>query len=355
MTKTVLHMISNRWNSAITEYALSSARSMKFLKYRNIFVCLKEKPVAVRAREAGFEVVEIDDFSVQNWSLFSDLAEKYSPDFVLTYGGPEMIMCWPMRAEGRKLIRIRGNLFHPRLFNRSFYRMAHRHIDEIVAPSMYVKEQLPRRPGRLVVPIGIDEREFTRQATKKMPRPELMIFGRLDPIKGHLNFIRLFADLVLRWNTERCPKPVLKIAGREENTKVAELEASVYQHGLIVGEDVIFETGTIENRALALSQATIGVVSSLGSELICRVAQEFLMCGTPVAVTRVGSLPEVIREKEFGETFDHKATNILHLEDFIVRVFNSDESQRNHIAALAHKHFSLATMARTYQDILDPK
>ena len=43
-----------------------------------------------------------------------------------------------------------------------------------------------------------------------------------------------------------------------------------------------------------MQESTVGWISSIGSEFIARVAYEFLLCGTPIAVSKAGSLPEAL-------------------------------------------------------------
>lgn len=354
MRATVLHLISNRWNSAITEYALSAAKALALLKFENVFVCLEKKAAAHRARSLGYIVEEVPEFSLRQMQLLSDLADRFNPSLIITYGGPEMVLSWVMRNRAGRVIRVRGNLFHPKVFSRPLYRLAHRHIETVIAPSEFVKSKIPTRPKVHVLTIGIDEREFRYITTPvDNSRPEVLIFGRLDPVKGHANFIRLFANLLQDWRDESCPKPVLRIVGREENTKVGELESTAHHSGLVLGEDVIIEATEVTNRAALLSRACVGVVSSLGSELICRVAQEFLMCGTPILVSDVGSLPEVLKEPDFGRVFDHTGAHIRYVKEFIVRSSQLSPGQKKYLSDRAAKYFSLAEMARKMMELLE--
>ena len=49
------------------------------------------------------------------------------------------------------------------------------------------------------------------------------------------------------------------------------------------------------------------MVSSIGSEVICRVSEEFLLSGVPVVLNDVGSLSECLIHENFG--------NLINIED----------------------------------------
>ena len=81
---------------------------------------------------------------------------------------------------------------------------------------------------------------------------------------------------------------------QEENISKDELYACAEQYG--VETSVSFNMGTIEDVPKLLSSADIGVISSLGSEIICRVAHEFLLCGSRVLVSGAGATDEVLKD-----------------------------------------------------------
>src|SRR5205814_6336318 len=49
-----------------------------------------------------------------------------------------------------------------------------------------------------------------------------------------------------------------------------------------------------------MSACTLGVIPSIGSEAVSRVALEWMASGRPVIATKVGCLPEIVQEGQTG-------------------------------------------------------
>ena len=61
-----------------------------------------------------------------------------------------------------------------------------------------------------------------------------------------------------------------------------------------MGEEVCLTSTRVENISELINSSMLGVIPSLWSEDICRVAQEFLLCGVPVFVSGVGALEDCL-------------------------------------------------------------
>jgi glycosyltransferase involved in cell wall biosynthesis len=103
-----------------------------------------------------------------------------------------------------------------------------------------------------------------------------------------------------------------------------------------------------------MSGAVLGVVPSLGSEIICRVAEEFLLCGTPVAVSAAGSLPEIIFPGA-GFCFGAKSEvdTVQAFIEWIRTSLGESEEDKFARAAAAVQRFSLPAMASGLQLAID--
>lgn len=123
----------------------------------------------------------------------------------------------------------------------------------------------------------------------------LAIVGRIRREKGHRLLLRAFA-LVL----QELPKLTLLILYRDTNPEEPEMRAvqSEVQY-LKLQEHVRFDAEREDIQAL-MQFADAGVVSSIDSEVICRVAVEFFSVGTPVVAVPTGCLPEIIRDGRNG-------------------------------------------------------
>jgi glycosyltransferase involved in cell wall biosynthesis len=302
----VWHLISNRWNSAISEYALSAARALKLAGAETLITPLQSSPIEARFIAHEFSVESVDHFGPSKYGRLVALSKKFDPDIIFTYGGPETTAAMFIK-NGRKLIRFYGQRADGLGMTRQFFgRVGHFHVDRLIAPSYFVGEPLRGITGGEVdvVPLGCDQKKFSFLDTSRAKRPEILIFGRLDPVKGHREFLPILKELIIMAKSKGDPIPRLRIVGMPANLSPSHLRAEADQFDLSE-DDLIIQCEQVANVAALMSESSLGLVSSLGSEVICRVAQEFLLCGTPVITTGVGSLPEVFVDKSFGNYYDH--------------------------------------------------
>jgi glycosyltransferase involved in cell wall biosynthesis len=302
----VWHLISNRWNSAISEYALSAARAMKLAGAETLITPLQSSLIEARFIDQEFSVESVDHFGLGNYGRLFTLSKKFNPDIIFTYGGPETTAAMFIKT-GRKLIRFYGQRADGLSITRQIFgRLGHFHVDRLIAPSQFVGKPLRVITGGEVdvVPLGCDQKKFFFIDAHRAKRPEILIFGRIDPVKGHREFLPILKELITIAKSKGDPIPRLRIVGLPANLSVSHLRTEADRFDLSE-DDLIIQCEKIANVAGLMSESSLGLVSSIGSEVICRVAQEFLMCGTPVITTSVGSLPEVFVDKSFGGYYDH--------------------------------------------------
>jgi glycosyltransferase involved in cell wall biosynthesis len=344
--KKVWHLISNRWNSAITEYALSAARSLAEVGVENLFSPLLGSPAEKRAKQYGLEVSAFKDFSAKEAGKYREIYKTYCPDAVLTYGGPETFLTRFSPTKSR-ILRFRGSEISTSFFSKINQRFSHAHVAHIIVPgSSLLKncEQIFGAERVTSIILGCSAAEYRPNlSARKTDRPRMMIFGRFDPVKGHKEFMQIFRGMLDIW-PNNAPLPQLVIAGDPANVSAEDLRLAANSFGL-AGELVDIKTGRFPDVAEMMSSVTTGVVSSLGSEHICRVAEEFLLCGTAVVVSGAGSLDDVLFE---GAGFSYGKRNqsetVKKLVQLLLETYKETDQMRLSRAAQASAHFSLATM-----------
>ncbi len=343
----VWHLLSNRWNSAITEYALSAGRALKDRGHTTLFTPLLESPAATRA-EKHFETEGVKSFGITELGRLFDLADEFRPDVVFAYGGPETFLASLLkRGRDLKVVRFRGQpLDGSGLAVGLKHRLSHRFVATILTPSDRLAaavKQLDPSANALCVPLGIDTDHYRPVPAAKPDRPELVIFGRLDPVKGHHVAIKIFARILKTWPD--AVKPRLRIVGEPANLSRTHLEHWVEAEGLVLGGDVVLTLGRIQDVPVLLSRSALGWVPSLGSEIICRVAEEFLACGTPVAVSGVGSLGEVLFDGA-GVSYEGKdeSESAKLISRLLRNALEEDDSAKAARAATARDHYSITRM-----------
>ncbi len=353
--KKVWHLISNRWNSAITEYALSSARSLAEVGVENLFSPLVNSPAEKRAKQYGLQVSSFKGFSAKDVGKYREIFKTFNPDAVFTYGGPETFLTRFTPSKGKNF-RFRGNEVSTSFLSSLNQRLSHTHVEKIIVPGSSLLRDCRKIFGDERVAsiiLGCSSAEYSPNlAARKKDRPRLMIFGRFDPVKGHKEFMQIFRGVLDIW-PKNAPLPQLIIAGEPANVSVTDLTEAAQKTGL--NEDlVVVRAGRFPDVAEMMSSVSVGVVSSLGSEQICRVAEEFLLCGTAVVVSGVGSLDDVLFESAGfsfgGRTESEAATKLVHL---LLRTHQETDQMRLERAKIAGDHFSFSTMGKALLSVCD--
>ena len=114
-------------------------------------------------------------------------------------------------------------------------------------------------------------------------------------MKGHREFLPIFAEVLKNWpDNQEVKKPILHFVGKPESLDTKSIHQSASLCGLEKNKDYILTPHRVQNTPTLLTNSCIGVIPSLWSEEICRVAEEFLSCGTPVFVSGVGALKDVL-------------------------------------------------------------
>ncbi len=350
----IWHLISNRWNSAISEYAISAARATMAMGADIVVTPLAGSPVEQRILALGMKSGSIEHFGPAKIPQLSAAARKINPDMIITYGGPETTAAHFFKGRSR-LIRFYGYQvgdFGPMASLAK--KMGHLRVDQMITPADIITKALEAVmscPVNTVV-LGCDENLFKPIDLIREDRPSLMIFGRLDPVKGHREFLPIFAHILRTW-PEQHKLPKLKIVGLPANLSATHVINAAQAMSLPADSlEIICER--VADVAQTLSSATVGVVSSLGSEAICRVAEEFLLCGTPVVTTTAGALPELFKHQNFGQVYSSedvaaaasqisKILQASSLETFAVRCER---------ARMARDDFSLEAMTKSLKIVM---
>ncbi len=350
----ILHLLSNRWNSAITEYALSAAHSLKLRGGEQIFCPIIGSPAERRLTGQGLVTSSLPSFGLKHLGKLSKILRHHNPQVVICYGGPELSLISLLRASGLwqgKIVRFRGqNIEEKGVFSRFKYRISHRFVSKVVVPSLKMQQKHRALAPhisceRVILGCPTHTYRFVGEVAKNHA-PSMVLLGRLDPVKGHDQALAIFTELVKGWKASQGPHPILHIIGEPANLSREDISRLIAKHNLIEGKHVLLTTERIADIPACLSGADLGLISSLDSEVICRVAEEFLLCGTPVLVSGVGSLEEVLIEGSFGKSYkgmDHHAAAGL-LERLVIQSHHEDVAAKINRSQLAQRLFSWETM-----------
>jgi len=163
-----------------------------------------------------------------------------------------------------------------------------------------------------VIYAGVDTNRFAPPDGKSSLRTELRIrdneivfglVGRFSPVKGHSTFLKAAAILVKKY-----PNCRFIISGKEEEISKKELWNICISHNITEYVKII---GKQNNVAQVIKALDVGVVASLGSEAICRIAAEYMAMGRPVIATDVNVLPEMVIDGKNGYIFPAGSYELL--------------------------------------------
>ncbi len=132
------------------------------------------------------------------------------------------------------------------------------------------------------------------------------IVGRIRPVKGQRILLKSFATL-----RKRFPDIVLLMLYRDTNETEAEWQGLLQDLVESNLQQSVYLYGYREDVLEIMRHTDIGVVSSVDSEVICRVAVEFFSVGTPVVAFPTGALPEIIQDGVTGRIAKDKSAEAL--------------------------------------------
>ncbi|MCU0821498.1 MAG: glycosyltransferase family 4 protein [Spirochaetes bacterium] len=299
-------MSSVRWYNASANYALHLARGLKEAGITTVIFGIPGSPIIENAKDEGFTV--IDDINLmdknplsylKNIIKFKNLAAKYRFDIVNPHISRDHTFAF--LSLGRKkypIVRTRTDSIPPRntIFNRCFYSISCSHIITSSGQSSSQIQNLGIAKNKIsVIPQDLNFKQFAdfiprENLREKLNIPDKRIIvtfaGRLDKIKGVDYFVNSFPYLKERENIH------FIISGEEINISIAALEQSAKRHDI---RNITFMARINDIREL-LSITDIGVIPSVGSEAICRIALEMLSFGIPIIGSNINSIPETIKE-----------------------------------------------------------
>jgi glycosyltransferase involved in cell wall biosynthesis len=238
-----------------------------------------------------------------NVKRMMDLVEGEKIDIINAHRGESHIAAALTNRLLKKkavLVRTRGDVRTP---SRNLFS---RHLNEKLTDGIittcdvlresYINNLQISEEKVVTIPVGIDHDVFAPSGDKQgwrqrleLPEkvPVVGIVGRLSPVKGHGDFIKS-AKLVLN----RVPGAVFLICGEDAQINSSELKCEVRDMGLEKNFRVV---GRVKDIRDIIALFDVGVVSSVGSETVCRVVLEYMSMGKPVVGTKVNAIPEVVQ------------------------------------------------------------
>ena len=362
------------WWNAEAAYAAVIAKLLKDDGHRVIVLTRPGSDNEKKLRNLGLEVITEPDLNTQN--PFKLIQSYFQLKNLLATENIQIVNAhrsegYPLYAFAKRslasfrLIRTRGasRKVKPHWPNQILHG---KWTDAIIIPGKVVAERdlqgidLPENSPHLIhYPIDIQETsllETKENYRKQFNIPEnhqvLAVVGRIRQEKGHLLLAESFQLLL-----EDFPQTILLILYRDtpdDLPEMLELQSRIRELG--IEDKVRFDSEREDIRQL-MNFADGGVVSSIDSEVICRVAVEFFSVGTPVAAMPTGCLPEIILEGVNGSLADEPTA--LSLKKAMARMLDNLPQLSEGAREDAETRFDPETMLKktihVFQQTLHPE
>ncbi len=183
----------------------------------------------------------------------------------------------------------------PGFFFRKFFW---NHFTHVLVPNQLVLSQLssiaPSQTKMTVLNPPVDTNRFQPVSYKHNSSVIIGMFARFDSIKGYPVFFEACRILQNKFNQNNFQ---IVIGGTNFKQHRDTIDRLLEEYQILEKTRVIGEIDSIEHE---IAKLDIGVIASIGSEELSRIALEYMSCGVPVVATRVGGLPECITFEEGG-------------------------------------------------------
>jgi glycosyltransferase involved in cell wall biosynthesis len=305
----VLQLINVRWYNACAYYAVTLSCALSRRGHKVIVAGDPHSPPMVRAEKLGLATRQDLHLSRTNpWMVaynvkrIMDLVRAERIDIIDAHRGESHVaaaLAGRLLKGGVGIVRTRGDARPPR--RSALSRWLNGELtDKIITTcellrGSYINNLQMNLEKVVSVPVGIDHEFFSPREVDLSLKAQLQIplespvvgmVGRLSPVKGHRYFMES-AQLVLK----SFPRTVFVICG--EDAQISSTQLKKHARDMAIHDNFRF-LGRVRDIREIISLFHVAVVSSTGSETICRVALEYMSMGKPVVGTKINAIPEVV-------------------------------------------------------------
>ncbi len=316
----VLHIINVRWFNATAWYALSLADVSNKNGENHSILSIPNAPVIREAEKRGIANHTFDFNSSNPIKIFKTIIsfEKFlktnDVDIIIAHRGEFFWYLCLRRIFSRNpniLIRVRGDDRPPTsdLLSKYFYKKL---TNIIIVTASIIRNKfinnLNINPDKVVVIHGgvdrdifypdINKREIIRtEFGYKEDDCVVSVIGRFDPVKGHSIFFKAMGIL---YKTNKNLK--LLLVGFPESISNDDIMDMARENGV---DMITVITGRRDDIPAIINAIDIGVISSINSEKIARVAFEIIATEKRIMSSDIGVLPDIIPASNIYKHDDH--------------------------------------------------
>ncbi len=288
----ILQLVDVPWDSGLAHYALVMAQGVKKDGHEVFISAIPGQKPWIKAHRLGLKTIPMA--TLKGLKPLRHFLKRHNIQLLNAHTGSTHSLA-VASALGQKVAVVRTRSDARGVRARVGSTFLYQHTHKVIAAANYIRDSYVkalRLPSRKVITVyqGVALSDFE---VKPMPEKSTIgIVARLDPVKGHRFLLEALSILK---NTY--PGIRLRVIGQEENIKQRELRNVAER--LRVDSLVEF-LGFQSDVPGAMAGCTIGVIASVGSEAVSRVALEWMAAGRPVVATKVGCLPELVADSVTG-------------------------------------------------------
>lgn len=323
-----------RWWNAEAAYAATLARELLNAGHKVWVLTLPNSLNETKLRSWNLPIITDIPLSSSNpWQLWQayrrlqSLIEEQQIQIVNAHRseGFPLLVLLRQRLKSFALIRTRGTTrpLRDHWLNRKLHEDW---IESVIVPAQVIASQLRQilnlpseRLQVIYYPVNPSSIDSQGESEAQQSRLECLdrlgiprhcrvigIVGRIRPVKGQRILLKSFATL-----RKRFPDIVLLMLYRDTNETEAEWQGLLQDLVESNLQQSVYLYGYREDVLEIMRHTDIGVVSSVDSEVICRVAVEFFSVGKPVIAFPTGALPEIIQDGVTGRIAKDKSAAAL--------------------------------------------
>jgi glycosyltransferase involved in cell wall biosynthesis len=330
---------SNPWFSAVTDYSLQLARFVSAKQTSRVIYCAPAGSLALRkANQSSLQTnaLPLFPFTITRffaaWHALGELVKSHKPSVVWIFEGREHTLCALHRLIHKKtwastrLVRVRGQAAPVRstalnkwVYTRgisgvAFAAQVVQQRTEFSVPDNQQKVHLYCTAKLMEPALSLDsdpqQLAVSRDWSIDFSQPTFTLVGRYDPVKGHAETIEALAIADFKPYLKEGQWLQMVFLGESQNISAIDLfekaQSTLGATGRALSSSrwlvevpekrirLLLIDERVRDIAVWMRQSSFGLIPSLGSEVICRVAVEFLQQGTPIVSSNVGALAEVL-------------------------------------------------------------
>jgi glycosyltransferase involved in cell wall biosynthesis len=276
----ILHVTDEPWDSGIAHYALTLAGEQFRRGHRVRLWCRPGAPPGAEARRRGLEVRDLERPWLSLAELRRELRSRAIEVINAHTGTGHSLAAAASAGLPVAVVRTRGDARPPEAH--ALARALARRTTAFIAANTVIRRDLESSfPGSRVELIfqGIASQGAAPEASE----PAVGLVGRLDPVKGHDDFIAA---------ASRLPQARFYAAGGGAPERLTALRKAAAGR--------VEFLGFVPDVSEFMARCRVGVVASTGSEAVSRAAREWMSRGRPLVATRVGCLPDLVEDGRTG-------------------------------------------------------